>query len=140
MSIDDQVGAIIDALGPERAANTLFVYLSDNGVQFGEHGLNAKYVPYSGSTDVPMLLRWDGHIAAGSSDTRLVTNADLAATIGDATDVALEDPDGVSLFLDTPRPRVVLEAAASSDHPPYCGIRTQRYTFVEYDDNQGAEL
>lgn len=68
MSVDDQVGAIMDALGPKRVANTLFVYLSDHGIQLGEHGLLGKNVPYSGSTHVPMLLRWDGHFAAGSRD------------------------------------------------------------------------
>lgn len=140
MSVDEQVNAIMDALGPERVANTIFVYVSDNGVQLGEHGLLGKYVPYSGSTDVPMLVRWDGHLEAGTRDARLITNADLAATIADATNVTLENPDGVSLFSDEPRFRVVLEAALSGDHPAYCGIRTQRYTFVEYDDDQGAEL
>jgi arylsulfatase A-like enzyme len=140
MSVDDQIGAIMDALGPERLSNTLFVYLSDNGLQFGEHGLLEKYVPYSGSTDVPMVLRWDGHLPANSRDTRLVTNADLTATIADVTNVRLRNPDGVSLFVDQPRQRVVLEAIRDRFHPSYCGIRTKRYTFVEYDDNSGAEL
>jgi arylsulfatase A-like enzyme len=139
MSVDDQIGAIMDALGPERLANTLFVYLSDNGIQNGEHGLLGKYVPYSGSTDVPMALRWDGYLVPGSRDT-LVTNADLTATIADAANVGLRDPDGMSLFADQPRPPVVLEAVRDRSHPSYCGIRTKRYTFVEYDDDSGAEL
>ena len=140
MSVDEQIGQIMRALGPDRVANTLFVYLSDNGIQLGEHGLLNKYVPYSGATDVPMGLRWDGQIAAGSRDGRLMTNADLSATIADAANVRLTDPDGVSLMAARPSEQVVLEAVADKNHPAYCGIRTQRYTFVEYDDDQGSEM
>jgi N-acetylglucosamine-6-sulfatase len=140
MSVDEAVGAIIDALGT-RADNTLFVFLSDNGLQFGEHGLNKKYVPYSGSTDVPMLLRWDGTITPGSTyHDAPVTNADLGATVADAAGVSLVDPDGVSFFSPSRPDNVLLEAMDNRDHPSYCGIRTRRYAYIEYDSDAGDEL
>ncbi|MGB2839147.1 MAG: sulfatase-like hydrolase/transferase, partial [Actinomycetes bacterium] len=120
--------------------NTLFVYLSDNGLQFGEHGLSNKNEPYSGSTEVPMYLRWDGVIPAGTKSTSPVTNADLTATIADAAGVSLFRPDGVSFFSAT-RPRgVVLEAVSSASHPAYCGYRTRRFMYVEYDKRKGREF
>lgn len=139
MSVDDAVGDIIDALGPERTANTLFIYLSDNGLQFGEHGLKDKYVPFSGSTDVPMFLRWDGHIEAGSSYQRPVTNADLGETIVDAVSTNFGFAEGVSYF-EADRPKgVLLEAARDPEHPAYCGWRTRRYMYAKYNSG-GAEL
>ncbi len=140
MSVDEAVGGIIDALGT-RADNTLFVFLSDNGLQFGEHGLNKKYVPYSGSTDVPMLLRWDGTITPGSTYRDApVTNADLGATVADAAGVSLVDPDGVSFFSSGRPASVPLEALDNREHPSYCGIRTRRYAYIEYDADAGEEL
>lgn len=135
MSVDEAVGQIVDALGA-RADNTLFVYLSDNGLQFGEHGLKDKYLPYSGSTEVPMYLRWDQVISPGSTSERPITNADLTATIADATGVNLVKPDGVSFFADSRSDGVTLEATASPQHPAYCGWRTNRYLYVAYDHGE----
>lgn len=139
MSVDEGVEAVVNALG-DRVDNTLFVYLSDNGLQYGEHGLRNKNEPYSGSTEVPMYLRWDGVIPAQSTSASPVTNADLTATIAEAAGVNLFQPDGVSFFA-ADRPRgAVLEALASAHHPAYCGYRTPRYLYVEYDKRHGREL
>ena len=139
MSVDDAVKDIINALGPERVANTLFVYLSDNGLQFGEHGLADKYTPFSGSTEVPMYVRWDGQITPGSTYGSPVTNVDLAETIVDAAGTDLATSEGVSLF-DQDRPSgVVLEGTKTSQHPAYCGWRTRRYMYAKYNSG-GAEL
>lgn len=137
MSVDEGIGAVIEALG-DRADNTLFVFFSDNGLQFGEHGLKGKNEPYSGSTDVPMLLRWDGVIPAGSVSQSPVTNADLTATIAEAAGVDLVRPDGVSWFAPDRPTGVTLESVESANHPAYCGYRTSRYLYVEY--NRGREF
>lgn len=131
MAVDEAVGQIANALG-SRAENTLFVYLSDNGLQMGEHGLLHKYAPYSGSTDVPMFLRWDGVISAGSTFKGIVTNADLAATVAEATGVKLVNPDGISYFAPTRPEGAALEATQDRHHPAYCGWRTGRYMYVSY--------
>lgn len=131
MSVDEGINSIINELGT-RAENTLFIYLSDNGLQFAEHGLTKKNSPYSGSTDVPMFLRWDGVIAPGSTSSTPVTNADLTATMAEAASVDLVQPDGVSFFAADRPTGVVLEATQSPEHPAYCGYRTPRYMFVQY--------
>lgn len=131
MAVDEAVGQIVKALG-SRSENTLFVYLSDNGLQMGEHGLVQKYAPYSGSTDVPMFLRWDGVIPAGSTYKGIITNADLSTTIADATGVNLVNPDGTSYFAPTRPDGAALEATQDRRHPAYCGWRTARHLYVSY--------
>ena len=42
---------------------------SDNGYIWGEHGRWEKFVPYEPSIRVPLLVRWPGHIAAGTDTT-----------------------------------------------------------------------
>ena len=58
--------------------------MSDNGYEWGEHGLDFKGYPYDDSVRVPMYMRWPGHVVAGATDTRLVGNIDVAPTIADA--------------------------------------------------------
>jgi len=138
MSVDDAVADVVDALG-SRASNTLFIYMSDNGLQLGEHGLRDKYVPYSGSTDVPLLLRWDGVLPAHATVNKVMTNADVAATIAEAAGVTLAAPDGRSYWSSGGR-GVVLEAIAAAGRPAYCGWRSKRWLFVEWSNNKGREL
>lgn len=140
LSVDEGVGDIFDALGPDRIDDTLFVFLSDNGLQFGEHGLKEKNAPFNGSTEVPMFLRWDGHIAAGSTYSRPVTGADLGVTIAQAGGVSIPGATGVSYFANNRPEGVVLEATANSERPAYCGWRTQRFLYVEYSGNAGREM
>lgn len=137
MSVDEGINSVINALG-NRVDNTLFVFLSDNGLQFGEHGLTKKNEPYSGSTDVPMILRWDGILPAGEESTTPMTNADLTATIVEAAGVSMDGLDGVSYFADSRPSGVVLEATESKTHPAYCGYRTNRFLYVKY--NRGEEF
>lgn len=139
MSVDDGVRDIVNALG-DRASNTLFVFMSDNGVQFGEHGLDDKNTPYSGSTDVPMFLRWEGVLTPDSTYRGLMTNADISVTMADAAGVSLDNPDGVSYFASNRPTSDILEAVGGDVHAPYCGIRTDRYVYAEYSGNAGREL
>ena len=81
LSVDDAVGTIVRTMRREgRNRNTLFIYTSDNGYLWGEHGLVGKDAPYAAATRVPLVVRWDGHVAAGGVDRRLAVNVDIAAT------------------------------------------------------------
>jgi N-acetylglucosamine-6-sulfatase len=131
MSVDDQVAAVVDSLGASRLADTLFIFTSDNGLMNGEHGLNGKYTGYAGATEVPLIMRWDGHLEAGASSNRVMTPEDITETIADAAGVQM-DTEGVGIF-DGGRAGTVLEAIADNKHPAYCGYRSRRYVFIEYD-------
>src|SRR6185437_14645553 len=75
ISVDDMVDAIFRKLQARgEAQNTLAIFSSDNGFLHGEHGLQRKAVPYTGSIGVPFLIRWPGHVPAGRVDSRFIAN------------------------------------------------------------------
>lgn len=81
--LDAQVGRILAEL--ERlglSEDTLVIYTCDHGDLCGGHGLIDKhYVMYDDVTHVPLIARWPGMIAAGSTTDAFVCHSlDLAAT------------------------------------------------------------
>jgi arylsulfatase A-like enzyme/Ca2+-binding RTX toxin-like protein len=96
-SFDDSVGTILDGLG-DRAANTMVIYISDNGYLYGEHRLEGKGVPYEESVRVPMIIRYppDTDAIVPKTSRALVANIDLAPTIADLAGFAW-GADGKSL-------------------------------------------
>ncbi len=138
-SIDDAVGRLAGALRKTgRLHHTLFVYVSDNGLMLGEHHMREwKDLPYRMSTEVPLLLRWDGHLAADSTDRRLATDVDVATTIGHAAGLDLHT-EGLDLLAGERRSGFPLEGASwfhtdsLPKRPAYCGFRTQRWMFAQY--------
>ena len=108
-------------------ANTLVVFMSDNGFATGEHRWMSKGVPYEGAIKVPLRVHWNG-LPPGRVET-LVGNIDVAATIMDAAAVAMDAPDSISL-LDPTRRFLVLEGLGLGR--AYCGVRTATRKFVMY--------
>jgi N-acetylglucosamine-6-sulfatase len=133
MSVDDSVAALIAALrDTHRLHNTLFVFASDNGYLWGEHRMVGKDVPYAPATDIPLVVRWDGHVAAGKTDDRLALNVDLASTFAQAGGASMPT-DGRSLLESSGRKGFVLEATDGyNGRPAYCGWRTKKWVFVRY--------
>jgi N-acetylglucosamine-6-sulfatase len=139
MSVDRAVGRLAGAMrATGRLHHTLFLYVSDNGLMFGEHHMREwKDLPYRMSTQVPLLVRWDGHVAADSTDHRLATGADLAATISRAAGLGMPT-EGLDLLGGRQRSGFPLEGAGwfRTDslpmRPAYCGYRSRRWMFVQY--------
>jgi N-acetylglucosamine-6-sulfatase len=102
MSADDQFAATMQLLSDRGVLDdTLVILSSDNGYMWGEHGRTEKFVPYEPSIQVPLLVRWPGHIAAGTDSTRLVSSVDLLPTMLEAAGIALPTSpplDGESLL------------------------------------------
>ena len=140
-SADRAVAGIMQAMaGAGRLHDTLFVLTSDNGIQWGEHRLEAKSVPYDASTHVPLMMRFD---RAGWTGTRrgVVANIDIAPTIAGITRVPHPPVEGRSLVNSlatggTVREYVLLEHVMGprGGVPSYCGVRSKRYLFVHYAD------
>lgn len=88
---DDVVGRVLSELERSgHAADTLVIFLSDNGMSFPF----AKSNCYLHSTRTPLVVRAPGLTTAGAVDTEhYVTGADLVPTICDLLD--LPTPDGV---------------------------------------------
>ncbi len=79
--VDDNVGKLLDYLKETGLdQNTVVIYTSDNGFFLGEHGLFDKRFMYEESMRIPFLVRWPGHIPAGSASEAVVANIDFAPT------------------------------------------------------------
>jgi arylsulfatase A-like enzyme len=142
MSVDDMVDAILGKAKSHRElGDTLAVFMSDNGVLWGEHGRHLKSLPYTNSLRIPLFVRRPGQ-STSAVDRRVVTNLDLAPTVLDAVG-ASPDPahpmDGRSL-LDSSwnRDRLVTEfwKLKNYDVPTWASLRTPTYQYVEYYDEQ----
>lgn len=134
MAVDDAVARLVDALTDTgRLADTLVIYLSDNGLLLGEHHLVGKGAPYEPALSVPMVMRWDGMVGAGQVDQRLALNLDVTATIAAATSVPF-DTSGLSLLAPRRRSGFVVEGAPDPKlpRPAFCGWRTADWTYVRW--------
>ena len=111
MEHDHHVGrllALLDELGV--ADDTLVIYTSDNGPMsawWPDGGTGPfrgqKATTWEGGVRVPMLLRWPGHVPAGSVSNGIQTHYDLfttlAAAVG-APDVAARLRDSHHVYID----------------------------------------
>jgi arylsulfatase A-like enzyme len=133
LAVDEAVGGIHQALQETgRDRDTLYLFLSDNGYFWGEHRSIGKDAPYKDSTYIPMVARWDGHLAAGAVDKSIVLNVDVARTVTKATGAPMRT-DGIDIFGTKERKGFLLEAMKGyHDRPPYCGWRTKHRMFVQW--------
>jgi arylsulfatase A-like enzyme len=142
-SLDDMVGNVVTAVeGLGEAEDTLMIFLSDNGHIWGEHGLNAKRVPYTEAIQVPFLMRWDGHVTAGATDSRLAAMVDVMPTLLEAAGLTPSSQwplDGRSLFASPERDRLLIEhwTQPGKSVPTFGSTRTSSYQYTEYYDAQG---
>jgi len=139
LSVDDLVAKITRTLARTgETRDTLAFFLSDNGYAWGEHRIQGKGNPYVEGVHVPLLVRWPGHVDAGTVDRRIVAILDIAPTILDAAEIKV-DPnapmDGRSLLDPTwTRSRLLLEYWhwRGSLAPPWASTWTRHYQYTEY--------
>jgi N-acetylglucosamine-6-sulfatase len=145
-SVDEMVARLFAELaGTRRVQNTLFIFMSDHGLANGQHRWQHKLTPYEESILIPMLVRYDeGEVQRGVTSPALVGNVDVAPTILDFTGASLPNLEGRSFrpvltgARSVIRDMLLLEHAGDGDDgggvPPYCGLRTPRYTYARYAD------
>jgi len=118
--------------------NTVVIYLSDNGMMWGEHRLMSKNVVYEESARTPLAIRYPGSPGA-QVRSEIVANIDLAPTILDLAGVSPPwSMDGVSLVPllrgESPRwrPGIIIEGWESRDaREPYEAFHTGRHVLVD---------
>lgn len=150
-SVDQAVARTIRVLrSTGELRNTLVVFTSDNGYLLGEHRWTGKDVPYEQSLQVPLLVRGPG-LPKGITRHDTVATVDLAPTFVQAADAAPTVPlDGRSLMpLARSAPAKGWRTLLIQNGPrlgedddaewSYRGVRTRRYTYVEY-SRFGTEL
>jgi N-acetylglucosamine-6-sulfatase len=157
LGVDDMVADVVRTL--KRTGeydNTVIVYTSDNGWILGEHRLRdpvtedgraagVKYLPYEGSTRVPLMIAGPG--IPHRTVHGVTINPDWAATIADLTGARPALPgDGRSLLPVTSHPNalddraVLFETFPNPRAPAYKGVRTARYLYTVQDDGEGEQL
>ncbi|HVF53690.1 MAG TPA: sulfatase [Actinomycetota bacterium] len=139
ISLDRELARVYGRLGAlGELENTLVVFMSDNGYLWGEHGIVGKRYPYTPSIQIPLLLRWPGYTTT-ATDSRLVTNLDVATTIAEATGLELAT-DGRSLISAGARDRLLIEQWADDETlvPTMASLLTPDFQYVEYFTPEGT--
>ena len=137
--VDRMVGQLVDAQA-ERDRPTLFLFLSDNGMSWGQHGFTLKHTPPA--THAPFFVAGEG-IEPGASGV-LVSKIDIAPTLAEAAGISLPWADGRSFLPLLQGERFggsaeLLEVMPRSNDLSYQGwsaIRTPGYRFIRWDDGQ----
>lgn len=146
LAVDESVSALLNYLDSHNLSeNTLVIYVGDQGFYMGEHGLYDKRWIFEESFRMPLVMRWKGHIPAGTRSNAIVQNIDYAPTI---VDVACADTpenmskfDGVSLmplfatgeapeFKDRAIYYAFYEQPGEHNAPRHDGLRNDRYTLA----------
>jgi arylsulfatase A-like enzyme len=144
MAVDDLVGGVMKDLGVlgERK-DTLAIFVSDNGFLWREHGWLNKRLPYIPSVQVPLYVRWPGHVAEGQRRSGLVANIDIAPTVLEAAGVSPHPGapmDGRSLFSPTVRERLLVEywVEGRKRVPTWASTITGSFQYTEYYEADGV--
>ena len=147
--VDDSVGRIVEALEQRGLLeSTLLVFTSDNGFQFGEHGLIDKRTMYETSIRVPLVAMapWLDGGAGGLRRSEMIVNLDFAPTFLEAAGVEVPGTVQGRSFLG------LLEAGPDAEPPPWrdaflyeyfwerafpqtptvLGVRTDRYKLMRF--------
>jgi N-acetylglucosamine-6-sulfatase len=142
-SVDDSVGRIVatlDELGLLKS--TLLVFTSDNGFQFGEHGLIDKRTMYEASIRVPLIAHCPDLFAGGQRRAQMILNTDFCPTFLEAAGLPIPDSvQGASFY-----PILTNAQAPGRDAfvytyfwerdfpqtPTVIGIRTERYKLMRF--------
>lgn len=111
-ALDTQVGRVLASLEQHGLTrNTIVIFTNDNGGEWLSDNtplFNRKWTTWEGGIRVPAIVRWPGHIRAGSVTPQVGITMDLTASVlavTGATIPAEATLDGLNLF-------PVLEASA----------------------------
>ncbi|MDP9302642.1 MAG: sulfatase [Actinomycetota bacterium] len=136
--VDRAIGAIWRAL-PD---NTVVLFMSDNGFEWGEHDWFGKMVPYNESLRVPMIIASKGVDLStvgpvGGISDRLALNVDIRSTlesfVGDLT--RQPQTDGEPWTTAPARQEFpIMHWNDNNKVPVYCGVRSRGWMYVRYAD------
>ncbi len=87
-SLDYEMGRLFNSMDPETLANTIIIFIGDNGtdknvLQLPYRGRKAKGSLYQGGINVPLIVSGYGVNRSNAIDDNLICSVDLFATIAD---------------------------------------------------------
>jgi len=134
VSLDRSIGKIMEKLkATGELDNTVVIFLSDNGKEWGEHRMTSKNSPYDETVRVPFAMRYPPLIPQPYTDSRLVGNIDIAPTMYELAELPIPaSVDGLSLvkFFDQQQPW--RDGLLVEGWPPrgfYAAIYTDKYMY-----------
>jgi len=148
LSVDDSLGRLVDYLRDSgQLANTLIVFMGDNGLLEGEHGMIDKRTMHEPSIRVPLIASGPG-LPRGKVVGEQVLVEDIAPSVLDICGApAIEGIDGRSwrMLAGGTDPAWRTEWLYEYNYEkqfPYTpnirGIRTDRWKFVRYPHGDGS--
>ena len=141
-SVDDGVSKLVRVLRETRRLdNTIFIFTSDNGYFWGEHGLGDKRAAYDVSIRVPLLIRYPKRYRAGARSKQLVLNVDLAPTVLELA--GLTPPGNMQgLPLSRSRSSFLVEYFEEPNFPripAWQAVRSDRWKYIHYTGLEGMD-
>lgn len=143
-ALDEQIGRLLQSVrdsGLER--DTIVVFTSDHGEQFGANARVFKMTFYDKSARVPLLIRWPGKIPKGRRSNACFSAVDLMPTLCGMLGVGYPDAvDGIDMS-DSTRVDCSCEPDFAflqgmghtfqwQDGFEWRAIRDQRFTYARY--------
>ncbi|MFH1299950.1 MAG: sulfatase [Planctomycetota bacterium] len=150
--IDDGVGMLCELLEKQNQLDqTVFVFTSDHGYWYGEHGLSVeRRLPYEEGIRVPLLVRYPPLIKAGTLIDPFAVSVDLAPTMLEFAQVETDRKfDGRSLvpLLKGEQPEdwresFLVEYNSDTVFPRllnmgYQAVRTPRWKYIQFNKLEG---
>jgi N-acetylglucosamine-6-sulfatase len=126
--VDRAFARIWDAL----PGNTIVLFMSDNGVLWGEHRWSGKLVPYEESIRVPMIIATKGLGLPDVEPDRIALNVDIRATLESYAGLAPMTMGSAWTDPIWTRGSFVLEHWSQAVVPTYCGVRSRDWMYVRY--------
>ena len=137
IALDRAIGKVMTTLKDTgELDNTVVVYLSDNGMFWGEHRMTeVKYSYYEEASRVPFALRYPPLVPKPYTDPHVIGNIDIAPTLYDLAGIPIpKGVDGLSLVKllkgEGPwREGILLEGWPGRGN--YDAVRTETYAYAE---------
>ena len=148
-AVDDGVGMLLTELTRSKELDdTVFVFTSDHGYWYGEHGLSVeRRLAYEEGIRVPLLIRYPARIQPGRVLNEFALSIDLAPTLLQMANASITFPmDGRSLVPlltgeGTPKWRTSFLIQYNTDtvfprvyRMGYRAVRTKRWKYIRYND------
>lgn len=149
-SIDDGIGLIFAALEQTKQLdNTVFIFTSDNGYFWAEHGLGDKRWAYEESIRDPLVVRYPKIIKAGTKIDEMVLNIDVAPTLlelgGAKIPTDIQGESFVPLLKGEKtkwRQSGLFEYFQEQNFsrtPTWHAVRTDRWKYIQYSELSGMD-
>lgn len=149
-AIDEGVGQIFAALEKTKQLdNTIFIFSSDNGYFWGEHGLGDKRWAYEESIRDPLLVRYPKLVKAGIKIDPMVLNIDLAPTMLELGGAKIpKDVQGKSFLPLLKGEQVKWRDSALFEYfnekmysrtPTWTAVRTENWKYIQYKGLPGMD-